>query len=183
MSELWRPDCEMARRNSRSRTFNTPPASSPAARRRMQATRRAGTQAEIELARELDRLGFLYRTDAQVIASLRRRADFVFETEHLAVFVDGCFWHSCPRHSTHPKSNGEWWAEKLRANRRRDLDTNRQLRRAGWKVLRIWEHEKPEKGATRVARALRSSPHAGAEYEIAGNEMIRRARNADAQAR
>jgi hypothetical protein len=49
------------------------------------------------------------------------------------VYVDGCFWHSCPEHATVPKNNREWWVEKLAANVARDRDTDRQLREAGWR--------------------------------------------------
>jgi DNA mismatch endonuclease (patch repair protein) len=85
---------------------------------------------------------------------MRRRADLTFVRAKVAVFVDGCFWHGCPRHATWPKANAGWWRDKIDQNRRRDADTNRQLRRAGWKVIRIWEHEDLHLAAGRVARAL-----------------------------
>ncbi|NBV22498.1 MAG: very short patch repair endonuclease [Proteobacteria bacterium] len=68
------------------------------------------------------------------------RPDFVFPKLRLAVFVDGCFWHGCPRHGTQPKGNGAFWRKKLAANVARDRRVNRALRRSGWRVLRIWEH-------------------------------------------
>jgi DNA mismatch endonuclease, patch repair protein len=67
------------------------------------------------------------------------RPDFVFRTARTAIFVDGCFWHGCPRHATQPKNNREFWRAKLAANRRRDALVTRTLRRAGWRVVRIWE--------------------------------------------
>lgn len=69
------------------------------------------------------------------------RPDFVFPEIRLAVLVDGCFWHSCPKHATKPKGNAAFWAEKLSGNRRRDRIVNRTLRSNGWRVCRIWEHE------------------------------------------
>ena len=66
--------------------------------------------------------------------------DFVFRRERVAIFVDGCFWHGCPKHGTQPKDNARFWSEKLNANKRRDLKVTRQLQSMGWKVLRIWEH-------------------------------------------
>lgn len=69
------------------------------------------------------------------------RPDFVFLRARLAVFVDGCFWHGCPKHSNSPVNNREFWALKLDANRRRDKRVNRMLRAAGWTVLRVWEHD------------------------------------------
>ena len=79
--------------------------------------------------------------------------DFVFRAERLCVFVDGCFWHGCPKHGTRPKQNREFWDAKIRRNRERDKEVNRQLRKAGWLRLRIWEHElSGRKEARLVAR-------------------------------
>jgi DNA mismatch endonuclease, patch repair protein len=72
--------------------------------------------------------------------TFRVKPDFVFPKHRLAVFVDGCFWHSCPKHATKPKNNASFWRRKLAGNKRRDWLVNRTLRRAGWRVFRIWEH-------------------------------------------
>jgi DNA mismatch endonuclease (patch repair protein) len=85
---------------------------------------------------------------------MRRRADIVFKSSRVAVFVDGCFWHACPAHGSLPKSNSEWWAEKLARTKERDRDTDRTLRLAGWKVVRVWEHENPKIAASRIARTI-----------------------------
>lgn len=69
----------------------------------------------------------------------RATADFVFRRERVAVFVDGCFWHRCPRHGTMPAGNRAFWKAKLERNVARDRRVSRGLRKAGWKVLRIWE--------------------------------------------
>jgi DNA mismatch endonuclease, patch repair protein len=85
---------------------------------------------------------------------LRVKVDFVFRPVRLALFVDGCFWHGCPRHATKPKNNRAFWRRKLSGNRARDQLVTRTLRRAGWRVLRIWEHE--------LAKIkTRSTPHPG----------------------
>jgi DNA mismatch endonuclease (patch repair protein) len=73
--------------------------------------------------------------------SLLGHPDFVFRRQRIAVFVDGCFWHCCPRHHAWPKNNALFWRKKLESNRVRDRDVNRGLREKGWRVLRIWEHE------------------------------------------
>ena len=73
--------------------------------------------------------------------TFRVRPDFVFAKARLAVFVDGCFWHGCPKHGTRPKGNAAFWLKKISGNQARDLLVNRALRRAGWRVLRIWEHD------------------------------------------
>ena len=65
----------------------------------------------------------------------------VFPARKIAIFVHGCFWHSCPEHSLAPKHNAEWWAEKLERTVVRDEMTERALRDAGWNVVRVWEHE------------------------------------------
>jgi DNA mismatch endonuclease (patch repair protein) len=73
--------------------------------------------------------------------AFRVRPDFVFRARRLVVFVDGCFWHGCPRHGTRPKGNAAFWRAKFRRNRERDRRDGRNLRRSGWKVVRLWEHE------------------------------------------
>jgi len=70
---------------------------------------------------------------------LRGNPDFVFRAVKLAVFVDGCFWHGCPRHGHSPRSRQEYWEPKLLRTMKRDRAVTRELRSAGWKVLRIWE--------------------------------------------
>lgn len=92
--------------------------------------------------------------DRAPIRGQRRRADVVFPRLRVAVYVDGCFWHSCPQHATYPKNNAEWWADKLAANVARDRATDDALAAAGWQVIRIWEHEDPVAAAGRVAAAL-----------------------------
>lgn len=67
--------------------------------------------------------------------------DFTFRKERLVVFVDGCFWHMCPRHYQNPKGNAEFWDHRIRQNVERDKTTNAAFRRRGWSVLRFWEHE------------------------------------------
>jgi DNA mismatch endonuclease, patch repair protein len=69
------------------------------------------------------------------------RPDFVFLKSRTAIFVDGCFWHGCPKHATWPAHRAAWWRRKIEGNKTRDRVVNRVLRRAGWRVLRIWEHE------------------------------------------
>ena len=85
------------------------------------------------------------------------RPDFIFRQARFAVFVDGCFWHGCPRHGTQPKGNRAFWKKKFARNIARDRLVNRALRRAGWRVLRIWEHTLrwATKKKTNEARLLR----------------------------
>jgi DNA mismatch endonuclease (patch repair protein) len=85
------------------------------------------------------------------------KPDFIFPTHRLALFVDGCFWHCCPSCYARPKSNPGFWAEKIARNRDRDRQVNRELRRCGWRVLRIWEHDLTSNRSVRcVARIQRA---------------------------
>lgn len=83
--------------------------------------------------------------------------DFVFRRAQLAVFVDGCFWHACARCYVKPASNRGYWSAKMRRTRARDRARRVALRRAGWSVLTIWEHELvfPPRVARRVEAAFR----------------------------
>jgi len=85
---------------------------------------------------------------------LRAKVDFVFPKLRLAIFVDGCFWHACPIHATKPKHNAAFWREKLAGNQRRDARVTRTLRRAGWRVLRVWEHELARKNELKLLRRI-----------------------------
>ena len=82
--------------------------------------------------------------------SLLGRPDFVFPNERLVVFVDGCFWHGCRIHSKVPKTNRAYWSKKLLYNQRRDRRVACSLRRKGWRVMRIWEHDLVSKHENRV---------------------------------
>lgn len=73
--------------------------------------------------------------------NIKGSPDFVFPKYKLAIFLDGCFWHGCPRCMVKPKSNTKFWESKIWQNKKRDLEVNKALRNAGWKVVRIWEHE------------------------------------------
>ena len=80
------------------------------------------------------------------------KPDFVFRPARLAVFVDGCFWHGCPRHGKIPAGNRGFWKRKFAANRARDRRVDRELRKLGWRVLRIWEHALGQQRAACVQR-------------------------------
>jgi DNA mismatch endonuclease (patch repair protein) len=82
------------------------------------------------------------------------RPDFVFPKLKLAVFVDGCFWHRCPKHSNLPKNNRAFWKRKLESNVRRDRLVGRTLRARGWHVLRVWQHELARRNEKRLIRRI-----------------------------
>lgn len=130
-----------------------------AVRARMSRQPRRDTKPEIALRRELHRRGMRFRVDLPLPGMPRRRGDVVFTRARVAVFVDGCFWHSCPEHATVPATRREWWVQKLSRNVKRDRDTDRRLREQDWVVLRFWEHEDPIAAATVVESEVRRSRH------------------------
>jgi DNA mismatch endonuclease (patch repair protein) len=129
---------------------------SPVIRSRMQQQRRRDTVPELAIRSAAWRLGLRYRVHLSPLPGVRRRADLIFPTERVAVYVDGCFWHVCPIHGTLPRNNRDWWAAKLEANSRRDADTDSCLRAAGWMPLRFWEHEDASEAAQAIATAVKS---------------------------
>lgn len=124
--------------------------------RRFARTRGRDTRPEIALRRELHRRGLRYWVDRPPLPRLRRRADVVFPRVHLAVYVDGCFFHGCPEHATWPRHNAQFWRDKIEANQARDRDTDCRLEEAGWQVVRAWEHEDPVDVADRIERIVRA---------------------------
>ncbi len=123
----------------------------------MRANRRRDTAPEIALRRELFRRGLRFRVDYRITVdpTAHVRPDIVFTHRRLAIFVDGCYWHSCPIHATMPKSNVDFWARKFARNRERDLRDRTLLEQAGWTVLRFWEHEDPTRAAEVVEDWIR----------------------------
>jgi len=84
------------------------------------------------------------------------RPDFVFSGRRVALFVDGCFWHGCPKHYRRPTSNRKYWDAKIERNRKRDRLVNLELRCCGWRVVRIWEHElrEPRRAVSKLIAAI-----------------------------
>lgn len=135
---------------------STPPPSSYVARRTMESNRRTDTGPERLLRSELHARGLRYRKDRPLdVAGRRVRPDLVFGPAKVAVFVDGCFWHRCPRHATHPSANAEYWQAKFDRNVARDRADDAALDAAGWTVVRVWEHENPAEAGDRVEAILR----------------------------
>ena len=77
-----------------------------------------------------------WRRNARVFG----RPDFVFPIQRIALFVDGCYWHGCPRCNYRPATNRAFWIAKIAANKKRDRLVNRTLRKQGYRVIRLWEH-------------------------------------------
>lgn len=124
----------------------------------MKANRRRDTKPEILIRRALHSKGLRYRIDFPLrFEDSRVRPDIVFTRRRVAVFVDGCFWHGCPQHYIPPRSNAEFWAEKIHHNVDRDLRDTAALAQHGWTVVRIWEHEEVPDAVAAILRALGST--------------------------
>jgi DNA mismatch endonuclease, patch repair protein len=121
----------------------------------MKANRRRDTKPEVAIRSLLHRRGLRFRIDKPIRTDTGIvRPDVVFTTQRIAVFVDGCYWHACPEHGELPRANRDFWREKFRRNRARDKEQTAALEKAGWSVLRIWEHEEPQRAAERVRNLL-----------------------------
>jgi DNA mismatch endonuclease (patch repair protein) len=124
----------------------------------MRANRSANSGPERRLRSALHRSGIRFRVLMRVPIERGVRVDIAFPRARLAVFVDGCFWHGCPRHSRIPGTNREYWAMKIARNQERDQRDDASVRACGWSVLRIWEHEALNDAVERVVAAKAARP-------------------------
>ena len=121
----------------------------------MQATRRRDTRPEQRVRSLLHQQGLRFRVDHPIQTAVRkRRPDIVFTRHRVAIFIDGCFWHLCPKHCRLPSRNRDYWVAKLEGNAARDRAVNEELEAAGWSVLRFWEHQPAGEIAALVEQAL-----------------------------
>lgn len=139
--------------------IETPSAVTPGRSRNMQAIRRTDTKPELALRKALHGKGYRYRKDFRLdlAPGARVRPDIVFTARKVAIFVDGCFWHSCPEHGRKPRVNDDYWGPKLARTVDRDRAADLALRGAGWRVVRIWEHVSLDDAVVVVEEALRHS--------------------------
>ncbi|MFP4554852.1 MAG: very short patch repair endonuclease [Actinomycetota bacterium] len=117
---------------------------------------RGSTKPEVALRRELHARGVRFRLHRR---DLPGTPDLVLVRPRVAVFVDGCFWHSCPEHGTLPKNNREWWRQKLSGNIERDRRKDAELLELGWTPLHIWEHEPVDQAADRLEELWQGRTH------------------------
>jgi DNA mismatch endonuclease (patch repair protein) len=107
-------------------------------RKNMQNIRSMNTAPERLIMRELSRRKIYF---AKYVNSITGKPDIVFRRKKVIVFVDSDFWHVHPNRFIMPKSNKKYWKAKIERNKKRDKEVNKQLRKAGWKVIRIWEYD------------------------------------------
>jgi DNA mismatch endonuclease (patch repair protein) len=123
----------------------------------MQSNRSRDTKPELAVRHELFRRGFRYRVALAPLKGVRRTVDIAFPRQHIAVLIDGCFWHGCPEHHRSPHAHSDYWSEKVRRNAERDAETTAMLQDAGWTVLRFWEHETPTDVADAISATVLST--------------------------
>ena len=126
----------------------------PQRRKNMQNIRSRNTVPERMLTRALRSENLYFARNA---SSLPGKPDIVFRRKKVAVFVDSDFWHCNPRYFIMPRTNVKYWKGKIAQNKKRDKEVNYILRKSGWKVVRIWEHEikkNPEESCRKIIRVL-----------------------------
>lgn len=137
----------------------------------MRGNRRRDTRCEIAVRRAVHRRGLRYRTDAPLrVGTKVIRPDLLFVAQHLAVFVDGCYWHGCSMHYVAAKTNAEYWQAKIARNRARDRAQTQMLCAAGWRVMRIWAHTKAEDAAAAIYWEL-SAQRLAEGKQAAGSDL------------
>jgi len=107
-------------------------------KKNMQNIRSVNTAPERLVMRELSRRKIYF---AKYVNSIIGKPDIVFRRKKVVLFVDSDFWHGHPKRLIMPKSNKKYWETKIERNRKRDKEVNTQLKKDGWKVIRIWEYD------------------------------------------
>jgi len=104
----------------------------------MQNIRSANTAIEVKVRSALHKNGFRFRKNDN---RLFGKPDIVLPKYGTVIFLDSCFWHCCPYHGNIPTSNKSYWIPKLKRNKERAKEVNSKLKKDGWLVVRIWEHQ------------------------------------------
>lgn len=108
----------------------------------MSKIRGRDTKMELAVRPTLEALGFTYHPEEG--PKIRGAPDFAHLVKYVAVFLDGCFWHGCPKHYREPKTNTEFWRDKIAKNKERDKRISDYYEGMGWAVIRVWEHDLKE---------------------------------------
>ncbi len=90
------------------------------------------TKSELKVKDCFENKGFVYQPD------LYGKPDFVHFNKNVVIFIDGCFWHKCPKCFKLPETNKEFWRDKINKNVLRDKEVTKNYEASGWKVIRIW---------------------------------------------
>lgn len=106
-------------------------------RKNMQAIK-SQSKLENKVSKALWKAGIRFRKNDKTLLG---NPDISIKKYQVVIFIDSCFWHSCPLHGNMPKSNQDYWRKKLKRNNKRDIEVNQYYREKSWNLLRIWEHE------------------------------------------
>ncbi len=144
-------------RERKSIRARAPKSSSPTVRFVMQRNTGRETHPEELLGTALNKAGFNFHRDLPPEPDLRIKADFVFPEQKICVFIDGCFWHGCPLHFKVPKTNSDWWQEKIEDNKIRDIRQSSELNNCGWIVIRYWEHDVTQNNLSTICSEIKQN--------------------------
>ena len=148
----------MTRKFSKVKLGKSPSASSLKVSNVMKANKRTDTKPERLMKKVLENVKLTgYKTN---VSALPGSPDIVYPKYKIVIFVNGCFWHHCPRcYPNLPKTHTAFWNRKFIRNEERDIKRKLQLERMGWKVFIFWEHDinrNPNKLAMRVLKYAKS---------------------------
>lgn len=101
----------------------------------MSQIRGRDTKPELKLKEFFNKKGFIYQSKEY------GKPDFINYKKKIVIFIDGCFWHKCPKCFQLPKTNNKFWENKINENVRRDKEITLNYENSGWKVIRIWGHK------------------------------------------
>ncbi|RMG34064.1 MAG: very short patch repair endonuclease [Methanobacteriota archaeon] len=108
----------------------------------MSKIRGKNTKPELQVRKLLWNSGYRYRIHYPIQGMTKViRPDIAFPNKKIAIFIDGCFWHACPKCYREPKSNVDFWKKKISRNKERDREDTENLEQLEWTIIRIWEHE------------------------------------------
>ena len=119
----------------------------------MSKIRSKNTKTEVEFRKKVWAAGLRYGLYSK---KLPGKPDLVFASKKVAVFIDGCFWHKCPKCFKRPASNKKYWDWKIQYNVDKDKRISRELRKLGWEVVRFWEHDTKKNSDKCIERIKRS---------------------------
>jgi len=93
---------------------------------------------ELIISKELWRKGFRFRRN---VKDLYGKPDIAIKKYKAVIFIDSCFWHGCRYHCRYPKTNIDYWQNKIQNNKKRDKIVKKYYKDNNWNILRVWEHE------------------------------------------
>lgn len=137
-------------------------------KKNMQNIRSKNTLPEKLVMRVLRKRRVYFSTHANDIEG---KPDIVFRKKKIVVFIDSDFWHCHPKRFIKPKTNVKYWKAKIKHNKKRDKEVNHQLRKAGWKVIRLWEYDIKHHFNSAINKIFKAIPN---KFYKSGKQVGRR---------